>query len=294
MQANFIQEWPVADSYQVRPDDVLAEAGGVRLTYRPREYPELPFELAKLAEGDEERVLSFVSKWGELRGDETVTWYQCHAQHVAVCLKLIAGLQKDDDEGLLEALRGWLVPDDTHSEVLRIPILPHAMMHIQLQIFPCGNPEHVCQTASFSSTRASTPGQGLVRPAIWVCDTALARWSTEVAVWLLPTLVNPYLGRYSSGLIVQDGYPVMDYEFEDLLAIIYLQIAELAEKRDGVARCQECGAIFPQLDRRQRFCPPSKESKVKESPCSQKARYKKHQRLRSTEIEVSKKDKVDV
>ena len=54
------QEWEVSESYELR-DCYLKERGAIKCSYRPQDYPELPFEVAKMGKGTEENVIKL--KW---------------------------------------------------------------------------------------------------------------------------------------------------------------------------------------------------------------------------------------
>lgn len=269
----------MSESYELR-DGYLKGRGAIKCSYRPQDYPELPFEVAKMGKGTEENVINFVRTWGSLKFD-SVRWHVAHGQHIAVCLALIKSLHEGDESGLLEFLKNWLVPDKAYPDVRRVPSFPQPGIVVEGERFFCDASGHMCRNLGvFSPGSFSPEKEELLLPAVLVCDAALIQMPTAVAAWLLPRLVNPYLQGLQPLLVVQEEYTGTRFEFDDLLSIVYLHVTELASKGDWVRECEECGELFRQTDGRQRFCPPNKGEQYKESQCAQRHRFREWDRNR--------------
>jgi hypothetical protein len=269
--------WSVAASYRIA-NGVLLPDGPMARRYLPAAYPQLATELAKIDGGGEVAILAFAHNWGSLgyaplvqadrtlskkarerqvqgfSGGDPVAWIEIHAHAVRVALDLLGYLTSDTsdaDQGLrvyVDALRTGLV--DSGPEV-RVGC-GHRTIHMSFSGFVTRD------ELDEDYTRA---------------------WARAI----IAGMVNPNLQGLHPQLDHIHAIPnfMLTYRFTGLVEIIYWHLSQFVVGQMGLARCEACGAYFPQTDKRQRFCPPEEwASSRAESRCAKRARMR---RLRAKE-----------
>ncbi len=288
-RAGFSHLWTVASDYQVI-DGFLYERYPEARYIAPAGSPQLFSEVAKLHEGDSEAVLAFARRWGKLGWAEVarasvgsfdayveevrkyqtrmphetsligepLPWIWAHARGIRVCLDVLRYLRLRDLDGLdryLGPIRRPLGEDYPELMAVHIP-------------FGAGH-------TIFDSQAGAIKG---IEKEGWYI------------IWFI---VNTNLVGIRHRLDMLDGAGVqVTRVYRGLIDVAYWQLAELAQDTQRVGVCEECGAIFRQEDRRQRFCPPPRWEDEggqvhgpEESACAKKARMR---RLRSREKERGK------
>ena len=255
--------WPVYDQYFAREGRVAGFSHGSGRNkpryYRPQDRPDLPFEIAKLAEADDGAIVEFARHWGLLGFDE---------------------LSSDITFGLLPAgyyaLEGWerrpgpkgWEPFDfvrMHGRELRFcTSLTYARI--------IGDSALV--TSAFDTFIGAKDGMPR-----WMERDALADpfYAADYELdWRLSAGIkgiHPYLQTRPLSESDKGVYPAIPYRFTAMIEIAYLHAARLLPEAADLDRCKQCGALFRRHDGRQRFCPPREGEE--ESRCSYRYRYQK-------------------
>jgi hypothetical protein len=283
--------WGVAADYRI-VNGALAADGPVTRRYLPAAHAQLPTELAKVDAGGDAALLGFARDWGSLGyarlvladdtltedqqdqrtaslgGGDPVPWIRAHAHGIQVCLTLLGHLttgSANAERDLGAYLDSMRTGADGDLELVY-------------------GARHASRRATLASVFVSD-GENLERA-----------WSREI----ISAMVNPNLRALHPQLDNVHGAPsfVLNYQFVGLTDIIYWHLAQFVLGQLGLARCQECGAFFPQSDKRQRFCPPpewestySREHGGRtESRCAKRARMR---RLRAKDKTTSQKGERD-
>lgn len=231
---------------------VCGEGGKITAYYSPFVHAELPGELAKIRNADDEQVLQFVHAYGRmgyrggldwgtayppsarrsLRGGDPIPWLRAHGHGAYVCLEITKALNER-----------WS-PERIESLLSRFGEAPY------------GLPTHV--------ERPYLSEYARLKPA-------------DKARSLRKTIINENI----KGVHRQVGWDFTTkkdqsfFDWEGTVSVVYWHLANLV---DGgtVKRCEAagCGGLFIQTDPRQRFCP--KQWRQRESACAMRERQRKH------------------
>lgn len=241
------------------------------LLYAPAERPELPSEIAKLKRGDEASVIRFAERYGLLGyshlapfapnspyGDPP-SWVWRHAETLDLCLSLKEFLDDDDTDGIEGRLRAY--PRLWKSSVHLSPIIPFGV-----------------RDKIYKSTFHPAPASS------W--EEALR----NLAALILRKIVNDNIAALHQVI----GWSPGDKSFRQhlgataLIEVAYWHVAN-ALLGGVLKKCElsECGRLFIQTDRRQRYCPTGTKD---ESPCARRDRvrsWRVKQRLKAKKGNVS-------
>lgn len=249
--------WEVASHYGV--GDGQLWAGGHMLTaryYRPQDRPELPFEVAKLAEASDNDVIRFAKQWGML-GYLPLA----HAKRVGALLALGPQVEFEPVTGNGEPVawirqqgrRLWLSVRLTDAVVRGdADAAATAIRHFFDMEF-----------AADQWATAQWAWRAIFRSQFFIKDDPAERHPIERAVAGMPLdvarlMLDQFVNEGLTGIEPQlewDGGPLIRFRFHGMVQIAYLHVAHLLVGRSQVDYCEECGKPFNKTDGRQRFCP---------------------------------------
>jgi hypothetical protein len=250
--------------------------------YFPISTPGLPFALAKLAEGDEQKVIDFVGKYGLMgyspertldaplpvfRGDP-LPWLWAHARGIRTVLAIYDYWKNESEVGLnayMQSLTGDFFRKPDGRFVLTVGS-PSAVAELSVTREPGEPLSHYtfCVRAGDEERETVLAGEQLV-PSL-------------IAQNLITTIVNENL-RGASRVLWPFGDPVTSlFNIEAPITAAYWHLADVVTNGQ-IRKCERCGAFFKVTDARQRFCPPEEGILgATGSPCGSQARQA---RLRS-------------
>jgi hypothetical protein len=290
------QLWPIYDGYAIE-SDVIKPRGNARY-YFPMSKPKLPYELAKIAPGDQQSALEFVRNWGllgrvplirdsqyrtggdsesvEYPDDETLQFIWGHALTVRNVLKLHKALQ-DGRSGVLDEV----LADDI---VVLGPSTDMATLRPE-SLTPADNPNDLKQwwrrmerhQAKISVEMNKLSSELL---ALKIISTSISKnlEGTNPVVDIKPSDNTDF---HDSKL----GRLQFSFRHKAPVQCAYWRLAMLVSTLGSVAQCRECGGFFERTDKRQNFCPPSDEQVNKsrygtggraQSLCSLRNRARRH------------------
>ncbi len=249
----FTTLWMVFGGYEVTGGVLRRSRDDVVAAYAPIRRRELPGELAKLTRGDEAAVICFAERYGQLgydqlvgsdeaRGGDPVDWVWTHAETIRICLHLTELLQEDLVEEVEPYLRSVAPPKEERQ---RVQLLPSSLV---IKFAAKGRVDTL-EIAYEEKNGAS-----------------LARL-------VYRDLINPNIDGIHRGLQGHGKDERSFFHFSALIEAAYWQLADIVEG-GRVVRCEECGALFPQTRKGQRYCPP--QFRQTESPCAQRARVTRY------------------
>ena len=227
-----VLEWPVHEDYAIEHGTLLARGQEVS-RYDPLRHREVVAEFAKLYEGDEKKLLQFVSTWGllgweahdpDFPPEEPLSWIWRHARNVRLVLQLHDYRQRADYDGLSRYLDSLTEPAPSSSEfgptIGPVPLV--------------------------------APIEVTVGPPVESVSVPLSGGDpVSVAEDAIRDLINPSLQRLHhqlySGLQLGPFCP-------SLLVAIYWHLANIVSQH-SLKRCEECGELFVVTDGRQKYCP---------------------------------------
>jgi hypothetical protein len=303
----FTRLWPVGTDYEIRAGR-LYEIGPVRHSLAPASSPQLVTDLSRLYEGDEAAVLDFARSWGLLgwwplqvqallhrpeelftreqrarfseadrRIGEPLAWIWAHAHGVRFCLRILGYLRQHDGMGLADYLQS-----------LAVPLHAPDGSGLTVEYFDDPDEEPVRETGAWPRITCAARGEITTRQFLTGIPADALGWGLHIVT----LLVNANLTGGSSEEVVSEllaGRPVARRErvFGSLADVAYWHLAELMQGLDRLVACQECGTVFRQEDRRQRFCPPPRwqtaDGEIRGSPESLCAKRARMRRLRGRE-----------
>jgi hypothetical protein len=243
--------WPKASTYRVR-GGVIRPYGAVSY-YRPEDIDKLPFEIAKLADGDDGSLTEFARRWGlfgygelqrriaaqllppgyyglwgarSVKPGEPVEWVLTQAQNLRLCAATLKDL--DDGHGLADAIRSY-----------------------------------------FEATEGSY--WTLFKDPAAVLDGTLTA-PLPTAKLVVENIISDHTSGITERFLFENGGRV-SYGFTAMIEVAYLHMRRHFEKTSPVGECADCGAFFAKTHGLQRYCPP--DSDEAESRCSYRQRYKR-------------------
>ena len=241
-----------------------------RRDYRPQDHPELPFEIAKLADASDDEIVRFARHWGVLgyvalsmartarimnymqpppkmgpvEGGEPLAWIRRHGGRMRLCIDLADPLRDGDPDAAVEPLGKFFERD---PETRRWEALLRGLLF---------------------------KGEGKPEPN--PISRALETDPLGVARLLLDILVNDLIEGIEPRLELGDGEgPRVTFHFDAMIQVAYFHLAHLLSERAKISYCAECDSPFKKTDERQRFCPPDRFERGSESKCSNRQRYRR-------------------
>lgn len=262
--------WRVAKEYVI-VGGLLREERETERLYFPVSHRELPSEISKLKNGDEEAVIHFARDFGcfgypklieghaNTQG-EPLKWIWAHADTIRLCLRLLEGLQDKN---------GNIPNRELLEEVLGDLATP--------QSSPCAKVAYGAK----------------VRSCLWSLGAASRGEVENLAAMIVKDLINKNLKGISPYLFFDESNNTWRqfFSYRALIQVAYWHLANYATG-GRIARCEaeQCGALFLQTDGRQRFCPPRLSAKG-ESLCAIRQRQRKFQAGRNVAKKPAKRRK---
>ena len=239
------QVWPVYEGYEIA-EGILRAKGRVKRWDCPMAHSELPGEISKLARANEGAVLDFARNYGQLCfaelasenrawGGDPLEWIWGHANGLRICLELRCYLQEKpevrDILNLEKFLRSLRVRDDQFGHEEHWPGIDIAV-------------------------------RGSFKKLSWMVlrwnrgEPYRTLWIEQLATTIPTDIINANLVGISRKLSVIDGKSRSFFHCRAPIEMAYwLRANEL--EACHIKRCEECGALFLQRDKRKRrFCPP--------------------------------------
>ena len=234
--------WPLYDSYDVT-DEVLIPLGEPNRYYIPTAYPRLPYEFAKLEYGNKDSAIQFVEEWGLLgysklagrgaaRNGDSLEFIWGHASMVAQILRLskaLSNFKKGDENPLLQEL-------DRLNDLVEAG----SYQYYQSKEWWRGAEKY----NSFFDT---------FREKDEIANSFICEVISANIEGLRPTLQRTYDDDSTIGRLK------WLYTWDVLLEVVYLHLGDAVTGDKPLVECQYCHNLFQQTDKRQKYCPPSKE-----------------------------------
>lgn len=240
-------KWPVYGRYSVRRTKYLVADGPPVGWYDPFRHPELAAQFGRL-KGTQE-IRSFALKWGPLESEnDPLSAWLGHVANVRLMLDLAGFLSADDSAGL----KNWLLTnpqfDDPFLKTIgRPPTGPSVEVYLDEQ-----DSDHAPTRTEFPmNTTPEEVAEGIVAHVLNTCAEEVGGMEYRV-----------------------DARPLqLRQHCSTLLQPIYFHTATFITGRKPLGRCEDCGESFIVTDKRQRFCPPTKDKK--ESRCASRNRQRR-------------------
>ena len=242
--------------------------------YLPLERPGLLFDLAAVKDGDEQAALGYVHQWGSLGfsylggvdlgflgasarraiGVDPLWFIWGHASTIRNTLRMWNALQTAETGAGLRRVVADVpvkVPAWVESYISKYETDPESWLQnrfvFQMLWWMEGvDPKHG-YTLGIGSNRSLTR------------EVALQFIASTISGNLHG--VHPAIDLVSDEGDQADTVPIERlkyiYEWQALVQVAYLHLADLVNRDRPIVQCQECGQFFEQNDRRQKFCPRS-------------------------------------
>jgi hypothetical protein len=249
---------PVFNDYAI-DNDILKPCmiKGLGKLYFPFLHKEMPHHFARLYEGDNSNIINFAKSYGMLGREllvasqiydpnkrkgypETVEWIKAHSKSVHICLSIINHLKQ--------------FPHDSSVNYENPPLNEYLS-----QFLLNGNTYHLVNVGNTYEIQSITFGKEI--------DLY------KDAIRILQELINCNLCHFYRSIELQaNGNISNNYNFTALIEVIYWILADTVVN-GHVKQCEECGRVFIQTDKRQRYCPIMREAKelhsnLKDSTCA--------------------------
>lgn len=256
---------PVFDRYTIE-NGILKPCKETSLNklYFPYLHKEIPTHFSYLYDGKDSDIINFVNSYGMLGRDlliasqtddlekrkkypETVEWIKAHSKSVNICLTIKNHLQKFEFQS---------------NVTYENPPLKEYLDQYILN-------ENAYQFTNVGNTYE-------IQNIIFRRENNLYK----DAIRVLQELINCNLCYfYRSIELLDNGNLSNNYNFTALIEVIYWILADTIVN-GRVKQCAECGRVFIQTDRRQKYCPLMKETKelypnIKDSACATRHRVRK-------------------
>jgi hypothetical protein len=239
------QLWPICDAYFL--EGGIIKAKGHHRLYFPLARPRLPFDLAKVPDGDKDAALAFVRNWGHLghfavvdpkkrRDGDPLSFIWGHAYTVRNVLTLFKALQSEKPDVLDQAL----------DKIVSLRPLTNNS--------PNTYPSWLWMARSREGISFELLDQTPEEFALKIISNSIAKnlEGTSPAIEIEPDAPGQPPASPLSRLR-------FSFRWNALVEVAYWHLAGVVTAGRRIARCKECGGFFEQTDRRQEFCPPSEE-----------------------------------
>ena len=265
--------WPVYRKYVIRENVAgqreLAGNDPARF-YLPMAEPQLPYELAKVQEGDERAALAFAHRWGGLSshltpaGTDAVAcgelhhlWW--HAAIVRVVLELFEGLQRRDDERLRARLRTHLTVGDTREYDTAFP--PDQVYPPDKEVTILGRPFFPDREWLQQMGWRHWLGQGASTTGILSDALGAPRTTAHAIIHFLiadvgaPTLTLRWNPAVPEAERAGPSFALVT-SYRALLGAIYFHLMVLVSGQRNINRCEGCCTWFERTRSNQKYCGP--------------------------------------
>jgi hypothetical protein len=258
--------WEVYPTYLVHQGCLIIPGGATRSReYQPLDHPELPYEIAKLWDADDETILNFAEVWGLLgfphlfssrhwlprfyyalpdeveHPGEPLDWIRRQARRFRLCIALVDALNRADEQQAADSVRTFIATDSERP----------------------GGTEWWAHREGFARYfEEDLPGDA-IEQALTSMPLQVAKDELESCISTAISGISPYLEIWPQ--------PAVRYRYTAMVELAFLNIAGLAAEQARIGRCEECGALFHMSDQRQRFCP--KGPLDKQSTCANRSRW---------------------
>lgn len=252
------QRWPVYAVYAVDGDFVWPS--GARHLYQPTEYPNLPYDLAKV---DSERAaIRFFREYGTLYvqdgGPLELRMIFEHASTMRSVLHSQQVLNEGDDRAVERFVQ----------ECAPFQPVPGLQSEEPLSLLGW-------KYAAGPQSRRAWYGEVPI-PGIVVRLRGMIR-----------TTINDNLGRVAPALEPSqeaDPSPTLTLRWRSLYEVIWWHAAVIISRTADIATCEECGSLYERTKSGQRFCPPTPEQRAEaasgrgraQSRCAVRARNRRY------------------
>ena len=286
----------VHEDYVIRKGGVLSRRGKVIREYAPMAARELPSAIYSLQEWDNEGLLDFARRYGQLGWEalqdeldktavpimerlekgllgDLVTWVWPHVRGIRLVMDGLRIIQEGDLQAGHRLLSALVVPADRWKS-RETDLLREATRFLDEEML------------------ARRPGARLLVAEVGILGNTLERqWLYgeeddilakvgEVVTDIISENIRKVHRR--SYFDPEDGKIKSYLFFEALIEAVYWQILDTAGGGE-FRTCKECGAPFICTDRRQRFCPPR--FMEQESRCALRHRQRKWRKTKTEQEE---------
>jgi hypothetical protein len=283
--------WTVHQDYAVegpRNRRRLGERGVIVRRYPPTTRLDLPTELARLAEADEEKVRVFARRYGLLgrakmldrRGNkgEPLDWVRGHASNVQLLLEGLRALKSSNEVAAREIIEslttehpGALIPLPVPTRLIAV----RDRLFVQQWVFGTPGTHYEAKTERLGRGHVKMslvrlPVKRRPRPINYVRAVAS----------VMRDIIGPNIFDVRrQPFVTRDNTLSSDFASPALVEIAYWMILNTAQNESGkVERCEECESVFIATHGRQRFCPPCPGQR--ESSCALRHRQRRFSKKR--------------
>lgn len=235
----------------------------LRHLYFPFLHKELPSHFAHLYVGTDSDIMGFINSYGMLgrafliadktrrveerqKYPESVDWIRAHSKTIDICLTIKNHLQKFECYDIASYKNPPL--EDYIKQFL---IRPN-----------CYKFEDIGETYNITTMQ-------------FIGENSLY----QDAIKILQELINCNIRYFYRTIeLLENGHLSNNYNFTALIEVIYWIVADTLIS-GTVKQCEECGRVFIQTDKRQKYCPIMKDVKtqypnIKDSPCAVRHRVR--------------------
>ncbi|MHB9089954.1 MAG: hypothetical protein ACYC7H_00910 [Chloroflexota bacterium] len=262
----------------------LLQPRGDRLrTYSPADHPRLATDLARLAQGEEEEVVRFVTNWGVLGYSRLPDRSEAGGQ--------VFSLPGPDDYDPLAWILAHAMGADTCLRTWRVLQAPDTGALAAYLMSIASSP------VTEKAIEAPPPGlvlrftHGVLRDQVVTELPVVGSWE-DVGREVIQRIVNPNLAGFrlavSPAANPQTGFPLeLRYAASTLLEVAYWHLARIVagySAAEDVRECAECHSLFLRTYPTQRFCPSDPFTDGhKQGRCGKRARMRE---LRKKEVRL--------
>ena len=296
-------QW-VEPDYEI-VDGVLRPTSGIGAdrNYLPMATPAILGDFVRLRIGDEAALIRFARSWGLLgydrllqrdaspmaswAGGDPVAWIWAHLSGIQIALRLWGFWRSKDTAALAEFLPRRQASREQWRTLSRLGLLLTDRKFQEAQTL-------VERYAAKPSDESAEDVNVLVlsadgpRVAVARYNMSVGRLPPWSGAWnLVRVVINPNMrgvhAEISSVAEVLEDTSLVEQGWDSVISVIYRHLFE-AIASGQVEECRECGTPFVRTDKRQRFCPPPRESR--ESQCAMRF-HKREQRRRTRKTDVA-------
>lgn len=261
------QTWLRYDAYAIR--DGGAVHGGAAIEYSPVDYPDLPFELAKVNRGSEALVTKFYHRWGVLVVENEppqIVWD--HAAAMKFVLALYNAIQNDDQPQMRSLADKFYAMEESPGTfgikptgLMGMVIVAHRALSLfvkesdlatlgskrpeedifklyQEEVTRMGRPLRDEEIRSFLNNKLDVPPE------------------SEARIIVADIIGNNVRSLHPRVAITNNGKFELQMQWKYLADVAWSHLLFHVTNTSDVSVCDECHQFFRKTDRRQRFCPP--------------------------------------